>query len=50
MSGDQKTGVAGTLVYGVVAFVVAIAVFYALNHFIMNIQGLPLNWDLTPAG
>ncbi len=31
------------------AFVLAFAVFYALDIFIMGIQGLPLNWDLTPA-
>lgn len=31
------------------AFGVALAVFYGLDLFIMAIQGLPLNLDLTPA-
>ena len=31
------------------AFVVSLVAFYALDHFIMAIQGLPLNLDLTPA-
>jgi len=33
----------------VVAFVVAIILFYLLDHGIMSMQGLPLNSDLTPA-
>jgi len=47
---NEKSGGAGSVVLIVVAFGIALAVFYGLNHFIMNIQGLPLNWDLTPAG
>lgn len=43
-------GVMGTLVAFVAAFAIASAVFYGLDHFIMSIQGLPLNLDLTPAG
>ncbi|MDT8281549.1 MAG: hypothetical protein RQ982_01910 [Gammaproteobacteria bacterium] len=31
------------------AFVVALTVFYGLDLFIMAIQGLPLNFNLTPA-
>lgn len=31
------------------AFVIALAVFYGLDLFIMSVQGLPLNFDLTPA-
>lgn len=38
---------------GVLPWVIAIALaligFYALDQFIMAIQGLPLNLDLTPA-
>jgi len=33
----------------VVAFIVAIVLFYLLDHGIMSMQGLPLNADLTPA-
>ncbi|MCP4285105.1 MAG: hypothetical protein GY792_11725 [Gammaproteobacteria bacterium] len=50
MSDQKKTGLAGTAVVALVAFVLVLAVFYGLDHFIMNIQGLPLNADLTPAG
>ena len=31
------------------AFAVCALAFYGLDHFIMNSQGLPLNFDLTPA-
>ena len=30
--------------------ILVIAGFYALDHFVMYMQGLPLNADLTPAG
>jgi len=30
------------------AFLIALAFFYGLDHFIMNIQGLPLNMNLSP--
>lgn len=33
----------------VVAITITLVAFYLMNHFIMGIQGLPLNWDLTPA-
>ncbi len=33
----------------VVAMAIALLAFYGLDHFIMGIQGLPLNWDLAPA-
>lgn len=33
----------------VLAFVIAIVLFYLLDHGIMSLQGLPLNMDLTPA-
>jgi len=32
-----------------VALIIALVLFYSLDHFIMSIQGLPLNADLTPA-
>jgi uncharacterized protein YwgA len=31
-----------------VALLITLLAFYALNHFVMSMQGLPLNWDLTP--
>jgi hypothetical protein len=31
-----------------VALLITIVAFYALNHFVMSMQGLPLDWDLTP--
>jgi len=32
-----------------VTFTVAFLYFYGLDHFIMSMQGLPLNMNLTPA-
>lgn len=32
-----------------VAFVVVLVYFYGLDHFIMGVQGLPLNLSLSPA-
>jgi len=32
-----------------VAFIIAIILFYFLDHGIMSMQGLPINADLTPA-
>ncbi len=43
---EQKSNIAMTWV---VAITITLAVFYGLDHFVMSIQGLPLNWDLTPA-
>nr|VFJ94190.1 MAG: hypothetical protein BECKLFY1418A_GA0070994_10384 [Candidatus Kentron sp. LFY]VFK18280.1 MAG: hypothetical protein BECKLFY1418C_GA0070996_10414 [Candidatus Kentron sp. LFY] len=31
------------------AFVIVLLAFYGMDLFIMGIQGLPLNLDLTPA-
>lgn len=31
------------------ALAITLLAFYGLDHFIMGIQGLPLNLDLTPA-
>jgi hypothetical protein len=31
------------------ALLLTFTVFYGLDHFIMSVQGLPLNLDLTPA-
>jgi hypothetical protein len=32
-----------------VSFIIAFALFYAMDHGIMSMQGLPLNIDMTPA-
>jgi len=49
MSESQGTGAGMTLLYWLVAIVVAAALFYGLDHGVMAMQGLPLNWDLSPA-
>ncbi len=33
----------------IAAFIIALILFYFLDHAIMSMQGLPLNADLTPA-
>lgn len=33
----------------IAAIAIALVTFYFMDHFIMGIQGLPLNWDLSPA-
>lgn len=47
---EENSGGANSVVVTIIAFAAVLAVFYGLDHFIMNIQGLPLNWNLTPAG
>lgn len=37
-----------TLKTGIMVLVITCAGFYALDHLVMLLQGLPLNWDLTP--
>ncbi len=32
-----------------ISFAVVLVLFYGVDHLIMGIQGLPLNFDLTPA-
>jgi len=32
-----------------IAFAVVLIYFYALDHFIMGVQGLPLNMNLNPS-
>ena len=49
--GDKKEmGLAATMMVTAAAFVIVLLAFYGLDHFIMSIQGLPLNMDLSPAG
>lgn len=33
----------------IIAFAVVLLYYYGLDHFIMSVQGLPLNFNLTPA-
>lgn len=42
-------GTAGTLLAWAGGITLAVIGFYLLNHFAMEMQGLPLNLDLTPA-
>jgi hypothetical protein len=46
-NGTQKTN--NKLVVWTIAVTIALLAFYGLDHLVMSIQGLPLNWDLTPA-
>ena len=46
---EQEKKMAKNLQIWLLAFVVVIVLFYGLNHLVMNVQGLPLNLDLTPA-
>jgi len=48
MNTKKKSATDNVLIW-VAALAIALAVFYGLDHFVMGIQGLPLNWDLTPA-
>lgn len=45
---DEQKG-SRKLIIWTVAAAIALLAFYGLDHFVMSIQGLPLNWDLTPA-
>ncbi len=46
-SGERKTS--SKVLAWVVPVVITLVAFYAMDHFVMSIQGLPLNWNLTPA-
>jgi hypothetical protein len=50
MSTEKSMGVPGLLLVWAIALLVVTAGFYGLDHLVMNIQGLPINWDLTPGG
>ncbi len=50
MSEQNSMGAGSILVAAIVAFTVVLAAFYALDHLVFSMQGLPLNLDLTPAG
>ncbi len=38
-----------TLLIWVGAFAITLAAFYGIDLFVMDAQGLPVNFDLTPA-
>lgn len=44
-SRDSNSGILAWLI----ALVVVLLTFYGLDLLVMEAQGLPLNWDLTPA-
>jgi len=46
-AGEQKAK--NKLMIWAIAVATALMVSYGMNHFVMSIQGLPLNWDMTPA-
>ena len=37
------------LVHWLLAAILVICLFYGLNQLVMSMQGLPLNFDLTPS-
>ena len=38
-----------TIINWIISFVIAIALFYVMDHGLMSMQGLPLNFDMTPS-
>lgn len=45
----KRMGVASLTLVWVGALMLTLLAFYGLDHFIMSLQGLPLNMDLSPA-
>ncbi len=46
---DQEKKMGKNLQIWLVAFAAVLIFFYGLDHLVMNMQGLPLNIDLTPS-
>lgn len=46
---DQEKKMRKNLQIWLVAFAAVLVFFYGLDHLVMNMQGLPLNLDLTPS-
>ena len=44
----KGSGVEGSMVVFLLTFIAVLTAFYGLNHLVMELQGLPLNLDLTP--
>lgn len=49
MNADNPEQKSKQVVIWIIAVAVTLVAFYFMDHFIMSIQGLPLNWNLTPA-
>ncbi len=45
---DEQKAKSKLMIWAIAA-AIALLAFYGLDHFVMGIQGLPLNWDMTPA-
>ena len=45
----MKSLLDNTIIVVLGAFILTFLVFYGIDHFIMAIQGLPLNFNMTPA-
>ncbi len=45
----MKSLLENTLLVWIGAFIMTLLLFYGIDHFIMVAQGLPLNFDMTPA-
>ncbi|MCU7921281.1 MAG: hypothetical protein KZQ99_10560 [Candidatus Thiodiazotropha sp. (ex Dulcina madagascariensis)] len=50
MQTKNSSSILSMLVSLIVSFVIVLAFFYGLDHFVMSIQGLPLSLNLSPAG
>ncbi len=46
---NKNTGLVSLIMIWAAALAISLLGFYLLNHGVMNMQGLPLNLDLTPA-
>lgn len=49
MGESKSVSLLQLLLIWLLAMAVSLVFFYGLDHLSMNMQGLPLNWDLTPA-
>ena len=50
MRQDKKMATGNTVIFTILAILLVITAFYGLDHLVMGMQGLPLNFDLSPAG
>ena len=44
-----KTDVAKSIRRWIVVLVITLAFFYAMDHALMGVQGLPLDWRMAPS-
>ena len=45
----MKIDAVKTMKRWIIVLVVTLAFFYAMDHALMGLQGLPLNWNMGPA-